>query len=270
MPVPIRVAGALSGTVTVESLEDTVGSLRAEVARLLGCAPPAVRLIAGGATLANDAATLVSCRVTAATRLLVTRGGEAAAGLREDEAKAARLDRVRASAAALAGRAEETDDVYSLVLENQAGEAMNLSNNDRVALTQGLLLAARGKKLLQAAVVAASADECAAKAGEASSVFFLALGAFDEASPGVLKAVDNFPLTALEWCWALLLAGAWLRFIVSFALVFTFPVPNSLQATPAGWRWRPPGWPPPGLGWRARTAPTRSGSRLFPLLQATR
>lgn len=205
MPTPLRVAGALSGAVDVESLETTVGALRAEVSRLLGCSPAAVRLVAGGATLSDDGAALSACRVTAATRVLVLRGGEAATGLRDEEQRLARLERVRASAAALAGRREESDAAHSLVLSNQAGEALQLSDVDRQCITSGVLLHAQGKALLARG----------APPAEAASVLVLALEAFDTASPTTLSLVDNAPICALDWCFSLLLAGDTRRLAVA-------------------------------------------------------
>ncbi len=123
-PVTLRCAGALSGSVTVQSLQATVGTLRHALTRLLQASDPSsLKVIAGGVVLSDDAKTLQDYGVTPASRLLITKGAQGAAGLHEAEARLARLERVRAAATRFASRSFDSHS-FNVSLENQSGVAV--------------------------------------------------------------------------------------------------------------------------------------------------
>ncbi|WIA39072.1 hypothetical protein OEZ86_005216 [Tetradesmus obliquus] len=200
--VSIKVAGALKGAVRVASFDISAGELRAEVARLLGVSDvSSVKMIAGGRNLLDDAKPLRAYNVTASSRLLVTRGAaahsaelagaEAAAGA--EEARAAKLERLKAAADCMAARGDGRGltDRYEFSLENQAGTALSLSDGDRRGLVLGLALHDKGKASMEAGELQAALGE-----------LLLAEESFGLVSPSVLEGVDNLAMLLLDivWC----------------------------------------------------------------------
>ena len=106
-----------------------------------------------------------------------------------DAARLARLDRIRASAAALAGRSEAdtSDSRYTPQLEDQDGNEVAMPPADRRALTLGCLLQAQGRKLLGQRRYA-----------EAVDVLSLAEDAFGEADSTWLRFIDNAALNKVR------------------------------------------------------------------------
>uniref|UniRef100_A0A383VMY7 UBA domain-containing protein n=1 Tax=Tetradesmus obliquus TaxID=3088 RepID=A0A383VMY7_TETOB len=200
--VSIKVAGALKGAVRVASFDISAGELRAEVARLLGVSDVgSVKMIAGGRNLLDDAKPLRAYHVTASSRLLVTRGAaahsaelagaEAAAGA--EEARTAKLERLKAAADRMAARGDGRGltDRYEFSLENQAGTALSLSDGDRRGLVLGLALHDKGKASMEAGELQAALGE-----------LLLAEESFGLVSPSVLEGVDNLGMLLLDivWC----------------------------------------------------------------------
>jgi hypothetical protein len=198
MDVTLRCAGAFTGTVDV-NLSSTVGALRATLASRVGAED--VKVIAGGVVLADASRTLESYRVTAVTRLLVTKGAGAAAAVREAEGEAercaardARLVSIREAATRFASR-ELGADSFHVSLERQDGQSFSLgSDSARQAVVTGLVLHSHGRKML------ARRDYA-----EAAGSFALACDAFDEAPAELMAGIDNAPQAALDWCWAVFL-----------------------------------------------------------------
>ena len=198
MDVTLRCAGAFTGTVDV-NLSSTVGALRATLGSKVGAQE--VKIIAGGVVLADDSRSLESYRVTAATRLLVTKGAGAAAAVREAEGEAersaardARLVSIREAATRFASR-ELGADSFHVSLERQDGQTFALgSDSARQAVVTGMVLHAHGRKVLVRGDYA-----------EAAGSFALACDAFAEAPSELMAGIDNGPQAALDWCWAVFL-----------------------------------------------------------------
>ena len=196
-PLSLKVSGALSGAVLLPSgLHTTCRGLRREIARLLGngALPSALLLFASGKSLPDsEESTLASRGIIASSKLLVTLGASAAPGLRQAEEQSSRLDRLSAAAAAIAARDGDAagGDAPSFELENQAGDAMVLSEADRRALVQGLALHGKGKSLL-----------ASGRWADALDVLLLAESSLALCLDDVVRRIDNVPLMKLEivWC----------------------------------------------------------------------
>ncbi|PNH08776.1 NEDD8 ultimate buster 1 [Tetrabaena socialis] len=189
----LKVTGALGGTVYVESIEATVGSLRAEVSRLIG-GDAVVKLIVGGRTLQDDSRTLQEAGLTPASRILVTRGAAADTGAATASAvadRARRLERVRQAAEALAGRdSRGLSDDYALDIENQFGASVIVNPEDRRNLVFGLVMHDKAKATLARGDHAAALEE-----------LLLAEEALALCNPALTSAVDNVPLLLLDLVW---------------------------------------------------------------------
>jgi hypothetical protein len=255
MPISVRVCGALNGSVSLPAGDFdscTLGDLRAEVARLLAPPedaadadappPPPPKLILAGRVLQDGARTLSDMRVGPSSRVLVSRAPPAAAtpaptsalppearALSAAEQRAARLERLRACAARMAGRDALRTDGYSFELENQRGERLALDPSERAALATALALHAKGKATLLeaergAAAAGAVGGGAAAAAGATAAAteppppplppthlysraldeLLLADEAFALAPPRLVELTDNRSLLQLDAAWAAL------------------------------------------------------------------
>ncbi|KAG2436923.1 hypothetical protein HXX76_006442 [Chlamydomonas incerta] len=207
--VGLKVTGAIAGTVFVDSLEASVGSLRAEILRLMSSSSEgSVKLIVGGRTLQDDAKRLCDCGVTAASRVLVARGGggdAAAAAANAAAERAARLERVRKAAEALAGRdGRGLSDDLALDIEDQAGAAVAVRPEDRRHLVLGLVMHDKAKDTMRRGDWAAALDE-----------LLLAEEALALCDPALTAAVDNGGLLLLDLVWAAYKLGDLRRLAVS-------------------------------------------------------
>ena len=200
----LRCAGAYSGTIDAR-LADTVGTLRATLSTLTGGgACSALKIIAGGVVLSDDTRSLQSYRLTASSRLLVTRGAAAAAAVHTAEfaqersaAREARLERIRVAALRLAQRDYDSSS-FNVQLEAQDGRSFTFTDvSVHRAVVVGMVLHAHGRRML-----------VAREYSEAASALDLAVQAFDElaGSDEALGVVDNPAQAALDWCWAVYLA----------------------------------------------------------------
>jgi len=181
--------------VFVNSFDDTVATLKAEIARLLGAPDAAgLKLIVGGRILSDGNATLASYKVTAASKLLVSgRGAEAATGMAAEAARQATMERLKRVMGTFASRDARTSDEFALELENQAGSRMQLSDSDRRAIVMGLALHDMGKAAMAKAKWAEAIDRLTA-AEEA-------LGCVQDGE--LLKGIDNLGILLLDitWCY---------------------------------------------------------------------
>jgi hypothetical protein len=67
----------------------------------------------------------------------------------QEEARAAQLEKIRRVMGHLAARDANVDDGQGVVLENQAGQAVQLSTTDRTAIVTGLALHDMGKAAME-------------------------------------------------------------------------------------------------------------------------
>ncbi|EFJ41254.1 hypothetical protein VOLCADRAFT_107771 [Volvox carteri f. nagariensis] len=193
----LKVTGALSGTVFVESLDCTVGSLRTEISRLMG-GDAVVKMIVGGRTLQDDSRTLHEAGVTATSRILVTRGSSASsddggvAAVNTGADRARRLEWVRKAAEALAARdSRGLSDDYALDVENQSGSSVAVRPEDRRNLVLGLVLHDKAKATLKRGDYATALEE-----------LLLAEEALALCDPSLTSAIDNLPLLLIDLVWA--------------------------------------------------------------------
>jgi|APGre2960657444_1045066.scaffolds.fasta_scaffold00967_5 hypothetical protein len=198
--VTLRVAGALSGVVTLASLHEPVSALRLEVARQLGlpaCDASTLKLIASGVVLSDDCRRLCDCGISAVRCILVIKGAAAASTLNEAASRLAHLERVQAAAERFASRSFTSESFRSVHLENQAGAEVAFSSDvARRSVVTGMLLHAHGRKMLARNDVS-----------EATAAFGLALDAYDVVPASDLERVDNVAEAALDWCWGVFLAN---------------------------------------------------------------
>ncbi|GLI69576.1 hypothetical protein VaNZ11_014234 [Volvox africanus] len=205
--IGLKVTGALSGTVFVESLDSTVGTLRGEISRLIG-GDAIVKMIVGGRTLQDDSRTLQQAGVTASSRILVTRGGGADASTAAVNAgadRARRLEWVRKAAEVLAARdSRGLSDDYALDIENQAGSSVPVRPEDRRNLVLGLVLHDKAKATMKRADFATALDE-----------LILAEEALALCDPALTSCIDNLPLLLIDLVWAAYKLGDIRRLAVS-------------------------------------------------------
>ena len=147
-----------------------------------GSATPGPKLILGGRALQDETQPLSACSLTPASKVLVLAGRSApqVAAVHDQGDRAARIDRLKAAATAMASRSEEyvpslthlrnaspcigcplADNVDSMgccsganngrtfMIENQAGHGLRLSEEDRKALGVGLAMHGRGQQSLE-------------------------------------------------------------------------------------------------------------------------
>ncbi|PNW85783.1 hypothetical protein CHLRE_03g205650v5 [Chlamydomonas reinhardtii] len=206
--VGLKCTGALAGTVFVDSLEASVGSLRAEILRLMSGNEGSVKLIVGGRTLQDDSKRLCDCGITAASRVLVARGGAgdaAAAAANAAAERAARLEGVRKAAEALAGRdGRGLSDDLDLEIEDQAGARVAVKPEDRRHLVFGLVMHDKAKDTMGRGDWAAALDE-----------LLLAEESLGLCDPALTAAVDNVALLLLDLVWAAYKLGDLRRLAVS-------------------------------------------------------
>jgi hypothetical protein len=67
----------------------------------------------------------------------------------QEEARAAQLEKIKRVMGNLAARDANMDDGQAVVLENQAGQAVQLSSTDRTAIVSGLALHDLGKAAME-------------------------------------------------------------------------------------------------------------------------
>ena len=122
-PLTLRVTGACTGTLTL-SPDTTVAVLKRELCSLLHAEPEAaasLRVVASGSgtakSLDNDTLKLAEAGLSSASRLLVLLGAAAgpAVQLRDTESRQQRVERLRASALAMASRAGVDDSAWRCV-----------------------------------------------------------------------------------------------------------------------------------------------------------
>ncbi|GIL74960.1 hypothetical protein Vretimale_2576 [Volvox reticuliferus] len=204
--IGLKVTGALSGTVFVESLDSTVGTLRDEISRLMG-GGAIVKMIVGGRNLQDDSRTLQHAGVTASSRILVTRGGgaDASAAVNAGADRARRLEWVRKAAEALAARdSRGLSDDYALDIENQAGSSVAVRPEDRRNLVLGLVLHDKAKATMKRGDFASALDE-----------LLLAEEALALCDPALTSCIDNLPLLLIDLVWAAYKLGDIRRLAVS-------------------------------------------------------
>ncbi|GLC68053.1 hypothetical protein PLESTF_000639800 [Pleodorina starrii] len=205
--VGLKVTGALAGSVFVESLDSTIGSLRAEIARLMG-GGATVKMIVGGRTLQDDSRSLREAGVNSTSRILVTRGGAPDAGAAAINAgadRARRLEWVRKAAEALAARdSRGLSDDYALDIENQSGSSVAVRPEDRRNLVLGLVLHDKAKATMKRGDYASALDE-----------LLLAEEALALCDPALTAGIDNLPLLLIDLVWAAYKLGDTRRLAVS-------------------------------------------------------
>ena len=193
----LKCAGAVSGEVEVDDA-GTIGALVDALERKAGVEPGKLKVIAGGKTipLGRRDDTLVSAKIGPTTRLVVSRVGpnpameaEAARAARES-ARRERLDRIARAAESIAGRTA-AGRKRTLEIETQGGELARLPEADRVALTQGLALHQKGRRLVDEGVLL-----------DGLGVLELAEEAFAVADPSITERLDNPAILALDVAWA--------------------------------------------------------------------
>lgn len=99
--------------------------------------------------LQDNQKTLHQCNISSTSRLLVSAGAQAAGSLQRDEQRQSQLDKIKKVLQTMSKRVTEEDDRHSFVLENQAGEKVNVKESDRQAITQGMLLHDMGKAAMR-------------------------------------------------------------------------------------------------------------------------
>ncbi|KAK9817072.1 hypothetical protein WJX72_009049 [[Myrmecia] bisecta] len=195
MPLQIRLAGAVIGSVEVPDLSTTVGYLRGLVQDKIGPSASPPKLIAGGRNLQDDAASLATSRVTSQTRVLVMLGSGSSTvqNLLKEEERRQRLDRLKLAAEAMSSRVlEEGRDAFDMRLENQDGTALRFDNkDDERALLMGMTLHERATKTLAKEQYKDALDE-----------LLLAEEAFALCNPIHIEGVDNVALLLIDivWC----------------------------------------------------------------------
>eukprot|EP00798_Chlamydomonas_sp_ICE-L_P003505 gene3505-13576_t len=199
--VAIKVVGAISGCVYVTSLSASVGSLRQEILTKFWTqgrylvdyyVEEAATKLTDTMTLSpripDDSLPLSEYKVTAASRVLVTKGAEASQTVNQGSEKQARLDKMKSVLETLAGRDSRgaTAD-YAFSLENQDGSQIDLAPEDQKAIVMGLTLHQRGKKSTQEGNFDSAMGE-----------LLLAEEAFAMCDTKITTAIDNVGMLLLD------------------------------------------------------------------------
>ncbi|GAQ78669.1 ubiquitin-associated (UBA)/TS-N domain-containing protein [Klebsormidium nitens] len=203
--VSLRVAGSWSGEVTVQLSTCRLSELRKKVAEASGFDEDGMKLICGGRMLKDDGGDKVLSQigVTEKSKLLVTKVSAAqvqdmaaeAENARLMEERTQRLARLKSAADAMARRSGGDlfpSDGYELQLENQEGQRLQFSDEDRRALVMGLALHAKAGKLMERE-----------EYKDALEVLELAEEAFALCNKVHLEAVDNVSLLQIDTVWCL-------------------------------------------------------------------
>lgn len=195
----LKVSGLWSGVIEVDLGEWTVPMLRAELAKSSQCPPENLKVICAGKILKDEFADkkLRDVGLKANSRILISKVYVEQAKAINDELDAQnRLARIKAAVDAMAKRHTDNSfpvDDFSIELENQSGEKMNVgSETDQRALVMGLMLHAKGRHLIE-------------KGQYKDALDILGMGeeAFSLCDRKVIETVDNASLLQIDtvWCY---------------------------------------------------------------------
>lgn len=195
----LKVSGLWSGVIEVDLEEWTIPMLRAELAKSSQCPPENLKVICAGKILKDEFADkrLRDVGLKANSRILISRVDVEQAKAINDELDAQnRLARIKAAVDAMAKRHTDNSfpvDDFSIELENQSGEKMNVgSETDQRALVMGLMLHAKGRHLIE-------------KGHYKDALDILGMGeeAFSLCDRKVIETVDNASLLQIDtvWCY---------------------------------------------------------------------
>ncbi|KAL9314462.1 hypothetical protein ACSQ67_019914 [Phaseolus vulgaris] len=207
----LKIGGTWAGVVEEVDLHAwTLAMLRDRVAERSNSPSHCINLICAGKILRDDAVppqTLSQLGIKNNAKILATRASSPQQGLSlvAQEERCSRLARIRAAATAMAERhadgALPVED-FNIEVEDQSGQKVRLgSETDQRAVMMGLMLHAKGKKLIKQG-----------NYKDALEVLSMGEESFSLCDSKVIELIDNVPILQIDmvWCYFMIRDIRWL------------------------------------------------------------
>ncbi|KAE9604557.1 hypothetical protein Lal_00010829 [Lupinus albus] len=217
--VKLKIAGLWVGVIENVELENwTIPMLKEEIANRSNCTSDSIKLICSGKVLKEDTVdndgkvqNLIQLGIKNNSKILANRVTSPQEGISlkqhmiAEEERSTRLSRLKTAVTALAERHADGSlpiEDFSIEVEDQNGQKVRLgSETDQRAVMMGLMLLAKGKRLIR-------------QGNYKDSLEVLSMGeeAFSLCDPKVLELVDNVPILQIDivWCYFMIRDIRWL------------------------------------------------------------
>ncbi|CAJ1975612.1 unnamed protein product [Sphenostylis stenocarpa] len=207
----LKIGGIWAGVVEEVDLHAwTLATLRDHVAERSNSSSDSINLICAGRILRDDAVppqTLSQLGVKNNSKILATRAStpQQDRSLLAEEERASRLARIRSAATAMAERHADGAlpvENFNIEVEDQNGQKVRLgSETDQKAVMMGLMLHAKGKKLIKQE-----------NYKDALEVLSMGEESFSLCDSEVIELIDNVPILQIDmvWCYFMIRDIRWL------------------------------------------------------------
>ncbi|KAG2398816.1 uncharacterized protein HKW66_Vig0087030 [Vigna angularis] len=207
----LKIGGTWAGVVEEVDLHAwTLAMLRDFVAERSNSPSQSINLICAGKILRDDAVppqTLSQLGIKNNAKILATRASSPQQGISlvAEEERCSRLARIRAAATAMAERHSDGAlpiEDFNIEVEDQSGQKVRLgSETDQRAVMMGLMLHAKGKKLIKQG-----------NYKDALEVLSMGEESFSLCDSKVIELIDNVPILQIDmvWCYFMIQDIRWL------------------------------------------------------------